>query len=168
MTSVVSPVPTSSATAEFTVTVTVNADPSRNDDAAAQFADRLRAAFEQVSLPSPTYPAHDGEESKAALETSLLTVDVPSRKVWLYGVELELTRLEFDLLLYLCRHSGRVVTRSILLSEVWHTAGTTGARTIDVHIRRLRCKLADDSQLITTVRKVGYRLEGTAIVSITE
>ena len=69
--------------------------------------------------------------------------------------EIELTATEFDLLLYLVRHPGRVFERSSLLSSVWGYTSAAGARTVDVHVAALRAKLGNASP-IRTVRGVGY------------
>jgi len=69
--------------------------------------------------------------------------------------EIELTATEFDLLLFLIRHPGRVFERSSLLSSVWGYPAAAGARTVDVHVAALRAKLGAASP-IRTVRGVGY------------
>jgi DNA-binding response OmpR family regulator len=69
--------------------------------------------------------------------------------------EVTLTTTEFDLLAYLLRHPGRVLTREQLLSAVWGYEAAAGTRTVDVHVAQLRGKLADASP-IRTVRGVGY------------
>jgi DNA-binding response OmpR family regulator len=69
--------------------------------------------------------------------------------------EIELTATEFDLLLFLVRHPGRVFERASLLSSVWGYPAAAGARTVDVHVAALRSKLGDASP-IRTVRGVGY------------
>jgi DNA-binding response OmpR family regulator len=76
---------------------------------------------------------------------------------------IELTRREFDLLLFLARHPRHVFTRPQLLQHVCADAHT-GERTVDVHIRRLRAKIGDD--LITTLRGVGYRLGDKAAARV--
>ena len=71
---------------------------------------------------------------------------------------LDLTYMEYELLKFLAQHPGKVFTREILLSRVWGYEYYGGARTVDVHIRRLRAKLSDEhASLIQTVRSVGYR-----------
>lgn len=76
------------------------------------------------------------------------------------GQSLSLTYTEFELLKHLVTHPGRVLTREHLLSEVWGYDYYGGTRTVDVHIRRLRAKLAPEFDgLITTVRNVGYRFQ---------
>ena len=71
---------------------------------------------------------------------------------------LDLTYMEYELLKFLAQHPGRVFTRETLLSRVWGYEYYGGARTVDVHIRRLRAKLGEEhANLIQTVRSVGYR-----------
>jgi DNA-binding response OmpR family regulator len=71
---------------------------------------------------------------------------------------LDLTYMEYELLKFLASHPGRVFTRETLLSRVWGYDYYGGARTVDVHIRRLRAKLGEEhANLIQTVRSVGYR-----------
>lgn len=88
-----------------------------------------------------------------------MVVDVPSRLVTLRGAAVELTGIEFDLLVALLRRAGRVVPREALLSEAGRSDVVVGERTVDVHISHLRQKLGDDPpKLIKTVRGVGYVL----------
>ncbi|MFV0526011.1 MAG: winged helix-turn-helix domain-containing protein [Acidimicrobiales bacterium] len=72
---------------------------------------------------------------------------------------LDLTYMEYELLRFLSSNPGRVFTRETLLNRVWGYEYYGGARTVDVHIRRLRAKLGEEhSHLIQTVRSVGYKL----------
>ena len=74
------------------------------------------------------------------------------------GRPLDLTYMEYELLRYLAAHPGKVFTREALLSAVWGYDYFGGARTVDVHVRRLRAKLGEENaHLIETVRSVGYR-----------
>ncbi|MGF1667688.1 MAG: winged helix-turn-helix domain-containing protein [Acidimicrobiia bacterium] len=74
------------------------------------------------------------------------------------GSALDLTYMEYELLRYFIEHQGRVWTREQLLSKVWGYDYFGGARTVDVHVRRLRAKLGEErAAWITTVRSVGYR-----------
>jgi two-component system, OmpR family, alkaline phosphatase synthesis response regulator PhoP len=71
---------------------------------------------------------------------------------------LDLTYMEYELLKFLAQHPGKVFTREMLLSRVWGYEYYGGARTVDVHVRRLRAKLGEEhANLISTVRSVGYR-----------
>ncbi len=85
-----------------------------------------------------------------------LRIDPLARCVRRGATTIELSRLEFDLLLYLARNPGRAFSREHLLEQIWHGA-STGTRTVDVHVRRLRLKIGD-GPLVTTVRSIGYRL----------
>jgi DNA-binding response OmpR family regulator len=74
------------------------------------------------------------------------------------GRPLDLTYMEYELLKFLAAHPGKVFTRETLLSRVWGYEYYGGARTVDVHVRRLRAKLGEEhAALISTVRSVGYR-----------
>jgi DNA-binding response OmpR family regulator len=89
-------------------------------------------------------------------------VDPASRRVWRDGVELRLSKKEFELLHALISRAGEVVTREQLMHEVWQTTFWTSAKTIDVHLGWLRRKLGDDTRnptLITTLRGRGLRFE---------
>lgn len=82
--------------------------------------------------------------------------------MWRDGVELRLSKKEFELLHALISRAGEVVTREQLMHEVWQTTFWTSAKTIDVHLGWLRRKLGDDTRnptLITTLRGRGLRFE---------
>jgi DNA-binding response OmpR family regulator len=90
-----------------------------------------------------------------------LRFDHPRRRAWFQGQPLELRPKEYDLLHFLARHRGQVFTREVLLSHVWGHDSYIDERTVDVHVRRLRSKLAaiaPDAQVILTEWGVGYRL----------
>ncbi|OZM71842.1 transcriptional regulator [Amycolatopsis antarctica] len=95
-----------------------------------------------------------------------LRIDPGARRVIDNGHEPVLTRLEYDLLLHLCRNPRLVHSRRRLLREVWRLDEPGNPRTVDVHIRRLRSKLGSAAALITTVRGVGYRLDRPELVHI--
>jgi DNA-binding response OmpR family regulator len=87
-----------------------------------------------------------------------LEVDLDRHVVTLRGTEVRLTAKEFLLLQYFIEHQGRVLSRDLLLSDVWGYRYTGGTRTVDVHVRRLREKLPDLADAIVTVKQFGYRL----------
>ncbi|WP_017177462.1 winged helix-turn-helix domain-containing protein [Actinomyces timonensis] len=94
------------------------------------------------------------------LEVGDLVIDVTAYTARIHGEILDLTYKEFELLKFMAINQGRVLTREILLDEVWGQDYIGGARTVDVHVRRLRAKLGTEyDQLIGTVRNVGYRLD---------
>jgi DNA-binding response OmpR family regulator len=74
------------------------------------------------------------------------------------GQEVTLTAKEFLLLEYLLRHRGRVLSRDVLLTDVWGYRYTGGTRTVDVHVRRLREKLPVLADGLVTVKQFGYKL----------
>jgi two-component system alkaline phosphatase synthesis response regulator PhoP len=75
------------------------------------------------------------------------------------GIEVELSKKEYDLLLLLMRNKGLVLSREKILDKVWNTSYYTGDRSVDIYISKLREKLASLSQSIRTVKGVGYKLE---------
>lgn len=102
------------------------------------------------------------EPGEAALVFRRLRVDAGARKVWKDGQQVELTPTEFDLLLALAQHHGRVLSRDQLIEHVWGYDYYGDERVADVHIGRLRKKIEDDPampSLIVTVRAAGYRFE---------
>lgn len=93
------------------------------------------------------------------LQAGDVKLDIGSRVVAVKGAPVELTGIEFDILVALMRRAGRVVPRDALLSEAGRSDVVVGERTVDVHISHLRQKLGDDPpRLIKTVRGVGYVL----------
>ena len=71
---------------------------------------------------------------------------------------MKLTAKEFLLLQYLLQHRGRVLSRDLLLGDVWGYRYTGGTRTVDVHVRRLREKLPILVEALVTVKQFGYKL----------
>ncbi|MGW0435978.1 winged helix-turn-helix domain-containing protein [Micromonospora sp. NPDC003197] len=100
-----------------------------------------------------------------AIDSDAIRILSASRLVLRGGRAVPLTRLEFDLLLFLAEHPRRVFTRLQLLNNVWGYDHAV-ARTVDVHVRRLRAKMGEDTPLVTTVYGVGYRLADDVRVSI--
>ena len=92
------------------------------------------------------------------LAYGVLTVDVDRHLVKVAGEEVKLTAKEFLLLHYLMEHRGRVLSRDLLLSDVWSYSYTGGTRTVDVHVRRLREKLPSLVTALETVKQFGYKL----------
>jgi DNA-binding response OmpR family regulator len=92
------------------------------------------------------------------VEYGPLALNLETYQAYIGGRPLDLTYMEYELLKFLAQHPGKVFTREILLSRVWGYEYYGGARTVDVHIRRLRAKLGEEhANLIQTVRSVGYR-----------
>ena len=102
--------------------------------------------------------AHRVAPADSRLSYGGLTVDVDRHIVKIDGVEVKLTAKEFLLLQYLMQHRGRVLSRDLLLSDVWSYSYTGGTRTVDVHVRRLREKVPMLADAIVTVKQFGYKL----------
>jgi two-component system, OmpR family, alkaline phosphatase synthesis response regulator PhoP len=94
----------------------------------------------------------------AVLRYRDIVVDADRHRVTVDGKDVRLTAKEFLLLQYLVRHRGRVLSRDVLLTDVWGYQYTGGTRTVDVHVRRLREKLPALNEAIETVKQFGYRL----------
>ncbi|MFI6329917.1 winged helix-turn-helix domain-containing protein [Micromonospora chersina] len=105
------------------------------------------------------------EPPAAAEEPGTVRILTGTRRVRHDGAEVTLTRIEYDLLLFLAEHPRRVFTRRQLLANVWGYEHAV-ARTVDVHVRRLRAKLGVDTPLVTTVYGVGYRLADEARIVV--
>lgn len=87
-----------------------------------------------------------------------LALNLETYQASIGGRPLDMTYMEYELLKFLAQNPGKVFTREILLSRVWGYEYYGGARTVDVHVRRLRAKLGEEhAGLIQTVRSVGYR-----------
>jgi DNA-binding response OmpR family regulator len=102
--------------------------------------------------------AHRSASGDNRIEYGPLTIDVDRHVVKAGEQEVKLTAKEFLLLQYLMEHRGRVLSRDLLLSDVWGYSYTGGTRTVDVHVRRLREKLPILSDAIVTVKQFGYKL----------
>jgi two-component system alkaline phosphatase synthesis response regulator PhoP len=94
-----------------------------------------------------------------ALRFGSLAVDLERHLVTDEDREVKLTAKEFLLLRYFLEHRGRVLSRDLLLSDVWGYQYTGGTRTVDVHVRRLREKLPVLAHAIETVKQFGYKLK---------
>ena len=113
---------------------------------------RIRSVLRRTQSPNNT-PAQCGD----------LWADPETRKAGRDQLEFELKPREFDLLFFLLRHPDRVWTRDQLLDQVWGPGFEGEARTVDLHVRRLRAKVEVDSgdpRYIKTVWGVGYTLSG--------
>jgi DNA-binding response OmpR family regulator len=120
---------------------------------------RARMAQDETGRDAPPQ-----ENPRIVITAGDLTIDPSARQVRVNGALIELKPKEFDLLLYLARHPGVVLSRDALLREVWGYAFPVDTRTIDVHIRGLRQKIEQASSqpaLIETVRGYGYRFVDT-------
>ncbi len=115
---------------------------------------RIQAVLRRVNrLPS--------ESEKAPIRIGNMVVQPSQREVTVEGKRVDLTPKEFELLLFLCKHQGKVLSRRQLLHGVWEHQFMGDTRIVDVHISHLRDKIeknARSPQYIVTIRNVGYKL----------
>ena len=97
-------------------------------------------------------------ETRPAMSYGSIVVDTERHTVVSRGEDVSLTAKEFLLLEYLMAHRGRVLSRDVLLTDVWGYKYTGGTRTVDVHVRRLREKLPALGEALVTVKQFGYKL----------
>jgi DNA-binding response OmpR family regulator len=98
------------------------------------------------------------EPEETLLTLGPLSVDLSTHTISDSGKDVKLTAKEFMLLRYFLQHRGRVLSRDLLLGDVWGYRYTGGTRTVDVHIRRLREKLPALTDRLVTVKQFGYKL----------
>ncbi len=98
-------------------------------------------------------------EASAILQIEELEINVPNYTVTLGTKALVFPKKEFETLVYLVRHRGRVISRDVLLNAVWGEGVFVVDRTVDVHIRKIREKLGKFAEMIETVKGVGYRFK---------
>jgi DNA-binding response OmpR family regulator len=121
----------------------------------AELRARIRALLRRAE--------RDKSPRAQALTIGDLRIDPRMRRAWLGEQELQLTPKEFELLAYLMRNRGLVLSRDQLLRDVWGGRVPARSQTLDVHIRWLRQKVEPDPErpvYIQTVRMIGYRFEG--------
>lgn len=117
---------------------------------AAELAARIARARRKVH----------GVEEGEVVRIGSLELNLATYQVAIGGRPVDFTYMEYELLKFLATHAGRVFSREALLSRVWGYDYYGGARTVDVHVRRVRAKLGQEhAARIKTVRSVGYRFE---------
>jgi two-component system response regulator RegX3 len=122
---------------------------------ARELVARIRAVLRRRSDAEPT-------PEEAVLQAGPVRMDVERHVVSVAGQPVALPLKEFDLLEYLLRNAGRVLTRGQLIDRVWGSDYVGDTKTLDVHVKRLRAKLEPDPAVPTyllTVRGLGYKLE---------
>ena len=116
----------------------------------AELMARIRALLRRGQVESETLRGQD------------LAVDLGARQVWQGEREVELSQRQFDLLVFLMRRKGDVVSRDELMRQVWQTSWVGSTKTVDMHVSWLRRALGDgvsSAQYIATIRGVGFRFE---------
>ena len=120
---------------------------------------RVAARLRRVEPAGGAQAPWPGKPSVAIVRYGPITIDADRHVVTLDERDVRLTAKEFLLLQYLVQHRGRVLSRDLLLTDVWGYQYTGGTRTVDVHIRRLREKLPVLNDAIETVKQFGYKLK---------
>jgi DNA-binding response OmpR family regulator len=113
---------------------------------------RVAALLRRIARPTAT---------PKILHHGPLSMDLERHQVRDGNTDVRLTAKEFLLLQYLIEHRGRVLSRDLLLTDVWGYQYTGGTRTVDVHVRRLREKIPRLAATLTTVKQFGYKLDDT-------
>jgi DNA-binding response OmpR family regulator len=127
-------------------------------EAFSEFSDFLVAPVNPVEMRLRLHRLVQEEASDAVLRFKDLELNPLNYQATLAGEPMDMTYMEYELLRFLVGNPVRVWSREQLLSKVWGYEYYGGARTVDVHVRRLRSKLGEErSSWITTVRSVGYR-----------
>jgi DNA-binding response OmpR family regulator len=127
-----------------------------------EFLARVKAQLRRIRLIREELDSQ-GETAREKLQFGNLTLDLTRREILLDEQPLTLKPKEFELLLFLARHRGQVLSRDLILERVWGWEFAGGSRTVDVHVRWLREKIEPDPAQpvrIVTVRGAGYRFEG--------
>jgi two-component system response regulator RegX3 len=124
---------------------------------------RVRAVLRRGGEGGPELDGQGGWGNGAVLEAGPVRMDVERHVVSVAGEDVALPLKEFDLLEYLLRNVGRVLTRGQLIDRVWGADYVGDTKTLDVHVKRLRSKVETDPGVpkhLVTVRGLGYKFEG--------
>ncbi len=113
---------------------------------------RIKAALRRIQA------GKQGQEVGTIMAFTHIRIDPAARRVWVDETAIDLTAVEFDLLLALAQHQGMVLSREQLLEKAWGYDYFGDTRVVDVHVGHLRQKLGDE-RFIETIRGVGYRFE---------
>jgi two-component system alkaline phosphatase synthesis response regulator PhoP len=120
---------------------------------------RVRALLRRAQrTPAAETAASTQASTSGGVSYGPIIVDAARHTVSTGGTPVTLTAKEFLLLEYLLKHRGRVLSRDVLLTDVWGYKYTGGTRTVDVHVRRLREKLPPLTDALVTVKQFGYKL----------
>ncbi|WP_449278303.1 winged helix-turn-helix domain-containing protein [Leucobacter sp. GX24907] len=139
------------------------------EGAGGRDVDVVRLALGDPAAQARQSQQNHTEEDEQDRAAGGVTIDLSRKRVLLDNVPAVLTFREFELLQFLVLREGRTVSREELISSLWADAPaseTPSERTIDVHVRRLRVKLAQYQDIVRTVRGVGYRFDRHADVAI--
>jgi two-component system, OmpR family, alkaline phosphatase synthesis response regulator PhoP len=119
---------------------------------------RIKSIFRRIDLISEA--AADHHEHKAIKIGEEIEIYKEKHEIYKNGTRIDFTNKEYELLVYLAEHRGKVTTRELLLDQVWGYQYIGDCRTVDIHVRRVRKKLNEvkHSSIIETIFGVGYKL----------
>ena len=123
-------------------------------------SERVKSQLRRYTQLNPQSGA--GNQVKNEISIKGLTINKDNHKVTVYGEEIKLTPIEFDILYLLASNPGRVFSTDEIFEKVWNEKVYEANNTVMVHIRRLRGKMKEDTRqnkIITTVWGVGYKIE---------
>lgn len=121
---------------------------------------RIKAIFRRVDA---IREAQNSTQQKRQIHVGELLIDLDGYEVIYKGKKIDLTPKEFELLVFMANHRGKVLSRDQLLNTVWNYDYIGDSRIVDVHVSHLRDKIEQDSRnpvYIKTVRGIGYKFEG--------
>jgi two-component system phosphate regulon response regulator PhoB len=127
------------------------------DDFVAKPCHPRELALRASAILRRTRQRRSGARAEGPLQLHALVVDPTQRSVRVGGHPIELTAKEFDVLVALMRHAGRVLSRQRILDSVWGAESRKTARVVDTHVKWIRRKLGPEGACIETLRGVGYR-----------
>ena len=121
---------------------------------------RVKSQLRRYTQLNPN--SNTGKAAKNEISIRGLSINKDNHKVVVYGEEIKLTPIEFDILYLLASNPGRVFSTDEIFEKVWNEKVYEANNTVMVHIRRLRGKMKEDTRqdkIITTVWGVGYKIE---------
>ncbi len=113
----------------------------------------------KLTLRKKNPPQDSGNRESDVMKHGILEINRSHYKVFINKKEIFFPKKEFEVLSYLVKNAGKVVTRETLLSQIWGSDVYVIDRTVDVHIRKIREKLGAESDYIDTIKGVGYRMK---------
>lgn len=120
---------------------------------------RIRSIFRRIDLISESINNNEPNSIKIGND---IEIHIDRREIFKNNIKIDMTNKEYELLAYLAKNKGKVITRNELLDKVWGIEFVGDSRTVDIHIQRVRKKLDESktSSLIETVFGIGYKLVG--------
>ncbi len=113
----------------------------------------------KLTLRKKSPSDHDGANASDIMKHGILEINRSHYKVFVNKKEIFFPKKEFEVLSFLVKNAGKVVTRETLLSQIWGSDVYVIDRTVDVHIRKIREKLGTNADYIDTIKGVGYRMK---------